>query len=62
MKKIFSSLLLILSILSFIWASEIDLELFSIAVMTIGSGTTINKTIALILLGIIIIKLRKKYF
>ncbi|MCH1547069.1 MAG: hypothetical protein L7S44_00750 [Flavobacteriaceae bacterium] len=62
MKKIFSTLLLILSILSFIWASEIDLELFSIAVMTIGSGTTIYKTLALILLGIIIIKLRKKYF
>jgi hypothetical protein len=62
MKKIFSALLLTLSIVCFIWASEIDLELFSITVMTIGSGTDIYKTLAIVFLGVIILKIRKKYF
>ena len=53
MKKIFSSLLLTLSIVCFIWASEIDLELFSITVMTIGSGTAIYKTLAIVLLEVL---------
>lgn len=55
--------MLILAIVCFIVASEVDLELFSIAVMTIGSGgTTIWKTIAYISLGIIILKLRTKIY
>ena len=35
--------MLILAVLCFIWAIEVDLELFSIAVMIIGSGTTVRK-------------------
>ena len=54
--------MLILAIVCFIWAGEVDLELFSIAVMTIGSGTTIWKTIAYILAGILILKIRKKIY
>lgn len=54
--------MLILAILCFIWAGEVDLELFSIAVMTIGSGTTIWKTIAYILAGILILRIRKKLY
>ncbi|RZO99822.1 MAG: hypothetical protein EVA45_03695 [Flavobacteriales bacterium] len=62
MKKLLSILMLILAVICFIWAGEVDLELFSIAVMTIGSGTTIWKTIIYILLGIIILKVRKKIY
>ena len=62
MKKLLSILMLILAVICFIWAGEVDLELFSIAVMTIGSGTTIWKTIIYISLGIIISKVRKKIY
>ena len=62
MKKSLSILMLILAILCFIWAGEVDLELFSIAVMTIGSGTTIWQTIALIILGVLILRVRKKIY
>ena len=62
MKKSLSILMLILAIVCFIWAGEVDLELFSIAVMTIGSGTTIWKTIAYIVAGILILKIRKKNY
>jgi len=62
MKKLLSILMLILAIICFIWAGEVDLELFSIAVMTIGSGTTIWKTIIYISLGIVILKVRKKNY
>lgn len=62
MKKLLSILMLILAVICFIWAGEVDLELFSIAVMTIGSGTTIWKTIIYILLGIVILKVRKKIY
>ena len=48
MKKLLSISMQILAIVCFIVASEVDLELFSITVMTIGSGTTIWKTIAYI--------------
>jgi len=54
--------MLILAVVCFIWAGEVDLELFSIAVMTIGSGTTIWQTIALIFLGVLILKVRKKIY
>jgi hypothetical protein len=54
--------MLILAIICFIWAGEVDLELFSIAVMTIGSGTTIWKTIIYMSLGIVILKVRKKIY
>ena len=54
--------MLILAVLCFIWAAEVDLELFSIAVMTIGSGTSIWKTIAYIVAGILILKIRKKIY
>ena len=62
MKKLLSILMLILAVICFIWAGEVDLELFSIAVMTIGSGTTICKTIIYISLGIVILKVRKKIY
>ena len=62
MKKLLSILMLILAVICFIWAGEVDLELFSIAVMTIGSGTTIWKTSIYISLGIIILKVRKKIY
>ena len=62
MKKSLSILMLILAIVCFIWAGEVDLELFSIAVMTIGSGTTIWQTIALIILGVLILRVRKKIY
>ena len=62
MKKLLSISMLILAVLCFIWAGEVDLELFSIAVMTIGSGTTIWKTIAYILAGILILRIRKKVY
>ena len=62
MKKSLSVLMLILAIVCFIWAGEVDLELFSIAVMTIGSGTTIWQTIAFIILGVLILRVRKKIY
>lgn len=50
----------ILAISCFIIALEVDLELLSIAVMTVGSGTAIWKTIAYVLAGIIILKIKNK--
>ena len=61
MKKLLSILMQILAIVCFIVASEVDLELFSITVMTIGSGTTIWKTIAYIFGGVLILKLKTKF-
>ncbi|MDC1492668.1 hypothetical protein N8383_02110 [Flavobacteriaceae bacterium] len=62
MKKILSILLLILAIICFIWATEVDLALFSISIMSIGSGITIWKTIAYTLAGVILLIIRKKIY
>ena len=61
MKKLLSISMQILAIVCFIVASEVDLELFSITVMTIGSGTTIWKTIAYIFAGVFLLKLKTKF-
>ncbi len=60
MKKIIFILMHLLAISCFIIALEVDLELLSIAVMTVGSGTAIWKTIAYISAGIIILKIKNK--
>ena len=60
MKKIIFILMHILAISCFIIALEVDLELLSIAVMTVGSGTAIWETIAYVLAGIIILKIKNK--